>query len=517
MTGQMLTDSLNENIQQIQLQLGNSSDLRIRKIPLGNSLTQVAVIYMEGLVSKNSVQQLLDSFVKFMDDKMDDCRFADEEITDVTGLVCKFAITIGDIKSISDLSSLILDILSGNTFIGIDGCTQGIIVETADFEHRTVSEPTSQTVIRGPQEGFTETIGINISLIRRKIKDPNLWLETRRIGRVTQTTVAVMHLKGTADPKIVIEVQERLKQIDIDGILESNYIEELIKDNAATLFPTVYNTERPDVVAAALLEGRVAILVDGTPFVLLVPALFTQFFQAAEDYYHSQDFGFLRSLRFLGLFISLLAPAMYIAITTFHQEMLPTLLLISLASQREGIPFPAFVEALIMEVIFELLREASIRMPKAIGSAISIVGALVLGQAAVEAGLVSPGMVIVVSITAIAGFIFPTIEMSITTRLLRFLFMVLAASFGLFGIVVLLIYIVLHLCHLQSFGVPYMTPFAPFNLADQKDNLLRVSWRQMIVRPYSFSPFNRHRQPAAHKQTKQASNSGDRDAEAKGK
>lgn len=488
-----LTDSLAHNLKTIRSYLGDSTDLRTRELRLGTGKVRTAVIYMDGLVQKERITKLINLLNQH--EYTHGLESAGEDPVEHTSeWIYKYTIAIGDIVTILDLEELNLAILSGYTFIGVDGEEQGIAVDTAGAETRPVSEPTAQSVIRGPQEGFNESIGTNIALIRRKIKDPNLWLETKRIGRMTKTAVALMFIKGVVDDKVVSMVRERLKQIDIDGILESNYIEELIKDRSLSPFPTVYNTERPDVVAAALLEGRVAILVDGTPFVLIVPALFTQFFQSPEDYYHGSDFGLFRMLRFAGLFISMLAPALYIAITTFHQEMIPTPMLISLAAQREGIPFPAFVEALIMEVTFELLREASIRMPKAVGTAISIVGALVLGQAAVEAGLVSAAMVIVVSITAIAGFIFPSIEMSITTRMLRFTFMGLAASFGLFGIIVMLIYIVLHLCHLQSFGVPYMAPFAPFNLTDQEDNLVRTPWWRMIHRPHLFARGNLYRQ-----------------------
>lgn len=291
------------------------------------------------------------------------------------------------------------------------------------------------------------------------------------------------------------EVLLRLNQINIDGILESGNIEELIQDSQSSPFPTVYNTERPDVVAAALLEGRIAILVDGTPFVLIVPALFFQYFQSAEDYYERSIIGsIIRLLRHLAFAISLLAPALFIAITTFHQSMLPPALLISLAAQREGVPFPAFAEALIMEITFEILREAGIRMPRSIGSAMSIVGAFVIGTAAVEAGIISAMMVIVVSITAISSFVSPSYEMAIAVRMLRFVFMALAASFGLFGITIGLIALVLHLCSLRSFGVPYMSPIAPFNLSDQKDTLIVLPKWKMTTRPRLISQKNNVRQ-----------------------
>jgi spore germination protein KA len=239
----------------------------------------------------------------------------------------------------------------------------------------------------------------------------------------------------------------------------------------------------------------VAILIDGTPHVLIVPAGLTEFLQSPEDYYHHSDYGLLRLLRYLSVFISVLAPAFYIGILTFHQEMMPPVLLVTIAGQREGVPFPTLVEAFIMETVFELLREASVRMPRAVGTAISIVGALVLGEAAVQAGLVSAAMVIVVAITAIAGFIFPSFEIGISFRMLRFGFMFLAGLLGFFGITIGIIALVLHMCRLQSFGVPYMAPIAPFNLRDQKDTIVRVPWWQMYTRPAIMQLRNVKRQP----------------------
>lgn len=252
----------------------------------------------------------------------------------------------------------------------------------------------------------------------------------------------------------------------------------------------MYNSERPDAVAAGLLEGRIANLVDGTPIVLLVPALFAQFFHATEDYYNRWDFGFIRIIRLITLIVSLTAPSLYIAITTFHQEMLPTTLLISFANQREGVPFPAFIEALILELTFEILREAGTRMPRVMGSAISIVGALVICQAAVQAGLVTAAMVIVLSLTAISNFVFPSVAMSMPIRILRFVLMTSAAAYGIYGIIICIVAISLHLCSLRSFGVPYMSPLAPFNLAAQTDTLFRFPIWALHTRPPLFSQKN---------------------------
>lgn len=354
-------------------------------------------------------------------------------------------ITVSGTNTIIKIDELMSALFRGFTIILAEGWEQGISASTSKWMQRSVEEPSSQSVIRGPKDSFTEDMTTNISLIRRRIKSANLWKVDRKIGLVTQTEVCVIYLKGTANDSVVNEVLQRLDRIEIDGILESGYLEELIQDQTFTPFPTIINTEHPDTVAASILEGQVALLVDGTPFVLILPITFVKFFIASEDYYQRFDISsFLRLLRFFAFSISMLLPSLYIAITTFHQEMIPTTLLVSLAAQREGIPFPAFFEALLMEITFEVLREAGVRMPRAIGSAISIVGALVLGQAAVEAGLVSAAMVIVVAFTAISSFVVPAFNISIAARLIRFVLMGLAATLGLFGIMSGLFFMLLH-------------------------------------------------------------------------
>lgn len=490
-----LHTSLHENIRKVKEAVGNSSDIVIRELYIGQEAIKVAILYTDGLADSKSVNNFILESIMLNTYPGDSVSHFSH--SNAIQILKDHALAVGEVKDVNDIQTLLTAILAGDTAIMIDGYSQCIIVGLRGSEHRGVTEPATQNVIRGPRDAFTETLRINTALIRRRIKDPNLWLETKPIGRVTKTDVAIMYIKGIANDKIVEEVQRRIDRIDIDGILESAYIEELIQDETFTPFPTMSNTERPDVVAAALLEGRIAILVDGTPFVLLVPSLFTQYFQAAEDYYQRSDLGLIRILRYLSFFIALLAPSLYIAITTFHQEMLPTQLLISLAAQREGVPFPAVVEAFLMEVTFEILREAGVRMPKAIGQAVSIVGALVIGQSAVEAGFISAAMVIVVSITAIASFVFPSYNMAISVRILRFVFMVLGATYGLFGITVGLFLLVLHLTSLRSFGVPYMSPFAPFIPSDQKDAILRFPLWAMFSRPHFISQKNIIRQKEA--------------------
>ncbi|MGB2993864.1 MAG: spore germination protein [Paenisporosarcina sp.] len=490
-----LNTSLQENLQFINTSLGKSTDIVIREIRIGKEGTiKAGIIYTDGLTDTPSLQNFI------LETLMLDIKGVElqEKITpeqDLISVLKDFAMTVGEIKDLTDFDVLFTGLLSGDTIILIDGYAQGLLISNKQWVERGVTEASAQMVVRGPREGFSENLRVNTALVRRRLKDPNLWMESKVIGKRTKTNVAMMYINGIANDKIVKEVRLRLDKIDIDGILESGNIEELIEDAPLSPFPTVFNTERPDIVAAALLEGRIAILVDGTPFVLIVPALFVQFFQSSEDYYQRADIASLiRILRFFAFTIALLAPSLFIAITTFHHTMLPPALLISLTAQREGVPFPTFVEAIIMEVTFELLREAGIRMPRNIGAAMSIVGAFVIGTAAVEAGIISAAMVIVVSITAISSFVSPTYDLAIAVRMLRFVFMAIAAAFGLFGITIGLIALILHLCSIRSFGIPYMSPLAPFNISDQKDTFIRLPKWKMFTRPRLINQQNMTRQ-----------------------
>ncbi|MGG0412671.1 spore germination protein [Peribacillus simplex] len=483
-----ISSDLQFNLDHIKKTLGNSSDIVIRDFQAGkNGEIKLGIVYTDGLTDSASIQDfILDTLM--VEIRNSDLNVADLNPSDCFEMIKSRTLPLGGIVEITDFQKLFHHVLSGDTMLLMDGSPTGIALSSRDWVDRGVQEPSSQTVVRGPKDGFTETLRTNTALIRRRIKDPNLWLETKQIGEKTQTDVAIMYLKGVANDKTVSELQSRLNRINIDAILESGYIEELIQDEVYTPFPTVYNTERPDAVASAILEGRIAILVDGTPFILIVPALMVHFFQSSEDYYQRADIATLiRVLRYLSFFLALLTPSIYVAVSTFHQEMLPTPLLISLSSQREGVPFPAFVEAMMMEVVFEILREAGVRMPRAVGSSISIVGALVIGQAAVEAGFVSATMVIIVSLTAISSFVFPSNSMAMAFRMLRFLFMILAATFGLYGIILGLIVMVLHLNSIRSFGLPYLAPNAPFILQDQKDNIIRMPHWSLLKRPRLIS------------------------------
>ncbi|MEK5480120.1 spore germination protein [Paenibacillus sp. FSL R5-0407] len=480
----ILNCNLKANLQQIKKMLGNSTDIIIREVPVsGSKEPSIAVIYTDGLADPKEINNSIMRPISSISEGYKDGSSCSSPLNG-QHLLDDITSGLKDFSEVQDYTSLLHDLLSGDTILLFEGLNKGISVSTPGWKDRGVTETSAENVVRGPREAFSESIRTNTALVRRKIKDPDLRLETQQIGRRTQTNVGIMFIQGIANEKIVQEVRDRLAVIDVDGILESGYIEEIIQDKTLTPFPTIYNTERPDVVAAELLEGKVVILVDGTPIVLVVPALFVSFLHAAEDYYQRADISsFLRMLRYLSIFISLLAPSLYVAISTFHQEMLPTQLLFGLASQREQIPFPAFVEALLMELTFEILREAGVRLPKNIGSAISIVGTLVIGQAAVEAGIISAAMVIVVATTAISSFVLPSFNMSIAFRMLRFPLMLLAGSFGLFGIFIGVTTLILHLCSLRSFGIPYMAPFAPLIPDGQKDAIIRLPHWLLLTRP----------------------------------
>lgn len=466
-----LNKDILENIKRIKDDFGDSSDLIIRHETLGEGLQHsFAVIHIDGISDEKLVNEgIIEKIVGINFEKDTTLSLTDLE----NGL--KGIISVSSLKSQSSYTNLLSGLLLGDTIILLDQDTNFLVACTKMVQSRSISEPSTQTVIRGPKDSFTESLRTNTSLIRNRIQHPALRIESMKIGEITRTDIEIMYIKGVVDENLLQEVKHRLDAINVDGILESSYIENYIQNDQKTIFPTMVHTERPDAVVGNLLEGRVAIFTGGTPFVLILPATFTQFFQSPEDYYQNSYIGtFLRILRYLSFTVALFAPAIFIAITSFHQAVIPTVLLVSLAAQREGVPLPAIVEAIGMELVFEVLREAGIRMPRAVGQALSIVGALILGQAAVQAGFVSASMVIIVSITAIASFTIPYYNMSIAARILRFILLLAGAYIGLFGILIGGLIILIHMCSLRSFGEPYFAPFAPFRIKSQKDAILVV-------------------------------------------
>jgi spore germination protein KA len=379
-------------------------------------------------------------------------------------------------------------ILSGVAVLILDGSNEVFLIQTKGWEKRGVDEPQTEQVVRGPRDGFTESIRTNTALVRRRIRDPKLRIEQMTVGKRSKTDVNIAFIEDIVKEGLVEEVKKRINDINIDAILESGYIEELIEDAPRSPFTTVQSTERPDKVASSLFEGRVAIFVDNTPFVLVVPSFFWQFLQASDDYYSRFMTGsFFRAVRYLAFVLSLTLTSIYVMLVSFHQEMIPTQLIITIASGREVVPFPVLLEALMMEIAFELMREAGLRMPKPVGQAVSIVGSLVIGQAAVQAGIVSPFMVIIVALTGIASFAIPNYAASFSIRLVRFPLLIAAGTLGLLGFSVMFTLLAIHALTLRSFGESYLAPATPFQPNDQKDSIIRFPWWKMQSRPMSIS------------------------------
>lgn len=473
-----IVGDLNVVLKQLKEEVQDSNDIVIRRFRLGGSQgRECALVFVDGLsesrtVNEDIIRPLMRANIKLEEDSA----------TEIIARIMHQHVYVNEIGVLHTMSEAFGSALFGDAVLFIDGVPCALSLNARGWEMRSVSEPASEAVIRGPRESFIENMRTNTSLIRRKIKNPALIFESFTIGRKTRTSVCIAYLRNVCKPELVKEVKKRLRAIDTDSILESGYIEQYIQDQPGSIFATVGYTEKPDVAAAKILEGRVAIIVDGTPFVLTVPFVFLESFQAPEDYYLKFYFAtFVRIIRIIGYFITILAPAFYVTITTFHHELIPTSLLIAMAKAREGVPFPAFVECLLMIVVFEIIREAGIRLPRPVGQALSIVGALVIGESAVSAGLIGAPMVIVIAITAISGFLVPT--QNDAAIILRLILLLLAACFGGFGIALGLYAILVHMSALESFGYPFLSPSVPFDLEDQKDSVVLLpNWMQ-VSRP----------------------------------
>jgi hypothetical protein len=443
-------DSLTSALAVIQERFSGVADLMLYPLEGGMG------VYLDGLVEAPVDEKVLQRLLRPQGIKLPPC------------LPC-FA------KPLHSAEELVCAILEGQVVLlqDQDPVAQGLQVQGG--ERRSVEEPAAERVIRGPREGFVESLRVNTALIRRRLKTPSLRVQSYRFGRLTQTAANLLWIEGVATPALVSEVQRRLELVDLEAVIESSYVEELIQDRWYSPFPQILNTERPDTAVASLVEGRVILVIDGSPSVLVMPAVLSSFMQSNEDYYERfQISSTVRLLRYLFLLTALVAPSLYIAATSFQPQLFPTHLFESVAGLRESVPFPALLEAAMMETIFEVMREAGLRLPTALGQAISIVGALVIGEAAVRAGLVSPLMVIVVAITGIANFMLPRYNFGTSIRLLRFPLMLVAGTLGMIGICAGLVALLLHLCALKSFGVPYLSPASPWDWRGTLDYLIRA-------------------------------------------
>ena len=396
--------------------------------------------------------------------------------------------------TINDYSQFPYFLSSGFTIIVTDNKDEAIIMETRANLDRGVTESTSEPILRGSKDSFTESHSKNLGLIRKRIKDPNLWFEELKLGRRTKTRISIAYINGVADNKKIKQIKNKLKKIDIDGILDSGNLKDYLIEKKSA-FPQIQSTERPDVVSEALLQGKIVIFAENCPFTLILPNVFIDYLHTSEDKNQkSSNITFTRVLRVIALIITIFTPAIYIAITTHDQNTIPDKLLISLAIQREGVPFPTTFEIILLTTIFEILRESDLRSPSSMSAAMSIVGALVLGQAAVDAGIVSPITVIVVAFTSICSLVFTDIDFMNGIRSWRFIFILSASLLGIIGILAFAIIWLVKMASLENLNTSYLSPFAPLEKSSQIDAIYKAPENEILTRPNYISKLNPHRQ-----------------------
>ena len=469
---------LNENLRNFKQIFKDCSDIKFREFEIGGeNLAKAAIIYVDGLIDSRTIDdQVLKNLMININLKSAHFNIKKE--------VKNAVLSVTELNEEQNIEKIVDEILDGYTALFIDRADAALLIKLIGIEKRSISEPKTEVSIRGPFDHFIEDINTNISLIRRRIKSPQLKMKSMKLGNYTKTDIAISYIEGLVTEDLINEVEKRIAKIKADSILYAETIEEYLEDNRYSPFPQLDRTERPDKAVANLLEGRIVIVVDNTSEVIILPVIFAQYLQSVDDYTERPLAGsFIRGFRLVSINLALLLPSLYVAVITYHPEMLPTPLLLSIAGAREAVPFPVFVEALLMELTFEILRESGVRLPRQIGQAVSIVGALVIGQAAVQAAIVSPQMVIIVALTGIASFTIPSYSLSLAIRILRIPLIFLAGSFGLFGVLIGMLLILVHLSSLRSYGVPYMSPLAPFNLRDMKDVVVRAPWWAMVNRP----------------------------------
>lgn len=477
--GLVLSADLEGNLNLLQERLGKSPDIIIRRLRLDlEQKTMAAIVYIEGLTDEKIINEHI--LHPLMKAKGPVKGIKDHE--KILERLMAQVITVGGVQKTVKIEQIVSLVLAGDTAFLLDGAVNALLLSTRGWQKRALEEPDTEVIIKGPRIGFVETLRVNTALLRREIGHPNLTFETLVVGKKTKTEVCLAYLQGLTDQKLVDEVKRRIRRINTDAILAAGFLEEFIEDAPLSPFPTVTYTERPDVAAAKILEGRVAIITDGTPAVNTVPALFIESFQNPDDYtfrpYYST---IIRWIRYLSFALSILLPGVYVSLATFHQELIPTTLLISMAAATEGTPLPTVLEAVGLGLVFEILREAGIRLPRPVGQAVSIVGALVIGEAVVSAGLISAPTVIVVALTAISSFVSP-VQVGVAA-FLRLSLTVIAGALGAFGIVLTFLAVLVHLASLRSFGVPYLSPLAPLVPRDLKDVAIRAPLWSMLTRP----------------------------------
>ena len=472
-----ITPCLSENIAHMEKLFSVCDDIKKKQMNLGKNgdvpcyLTFIEVSVDMGTSALSEVLKYLRTIEK-------------EEIYDV---LSQNALGISDATFFSTIEEAADGLLTGETILFVDGFAQAVKIPDNGYPRMSLSEADSEKVIRGSNEGFSDSVKQNAALIRKRVRSPKVKVKQLKTGIRSNTNVYLVYMDDLVYPGLLKEIERRMDGFEIDGVLDSGVIEQLTEEKWYSPFPQFQTTERPDRAAMSILEGRVILLVDNSPVALILPTDYNSFIRTSDDYYNRFEIAsFGRMLRYVASFFAMTLPGLYLAVTNFHTQILPTTLLLSFADARRGVPFPAVFEVLIMEISFELLREAGVRLPGAMGNTIGIVGGLIIGQAAVEANLVSPIVVIVISFTALCSFAIPNEEFATAFRVLKFFFIALCAWLGFFGMLAGLLAVLIHLSHLKSFGIPYLMPFVGADLndyEDERDALYRQPLRKLLWRP----------------------------------
>lgn len=471
----MLSKSLQQNIKKLKETFHGSEDLVIREFVSFGKVPS-AIAYIDGSVDK---QFLITGIVAPLQQYK---KTGDEPIADFSA---KRIISFAQVKVEPDIPSILSDLTSGFCIVLFDKSSSAVSVDSTRWTIRLPNEPPTSAVIMGPREGFVEDLTTNVSLLRKRLKTPQAVFEKFEIGKYTKTEVRICYIHGIVDPQIVTKIKEKLKKIDIDGIVDSSYLRSFLEERKHSLFREVGAAEKADIITAKVLEGRVAILVDGSPAVLTLPFLFIEDFQSSNDYYSAPlRATFLRWIRLLSAIIAVILPGCYVAVMLYHYKLIPIKLLISIANNIQGIPFSPFLEIIFIIFLFEVLYEASLRMPRYLGLALSVVGALILGETAIKAGLVSPPAVMIVALTGVMSYTIPSQTSQISC--LRTIFTILGGVLGFYGIIIGSLFLLGYLASMQNYGAPYLAPIGPYIKDDQKDALFKKPIGEMTTRPKSF-------------------------------
>lgn len=470
-----ISKDLEKNLSKLQVLFEGSSDVVIHRFDAAG--TKAALVYVDGLINRDLIDR--DAVRPMMSGDV--------------SLPPQRRMNVAEYKSVKTLEEFVQSFLAPNTGLLIEGSNEGYSIESKGFDRRGISEPSGEEVLRGPREGFVENIRNNTAMLRRKLKTPELVIESMVVGRKSKTYLAIAYLRSVVNIDVLDKIKSRIEQIDIDGIFETGYIEQLTEESAWSPFASYFVTEKPDVVAGKLLEGRIAVLCDGSPHVITAPYLFIENLQVSEDYYNrTLHTAMLRIIRVVSLLMTVILPGFYVSLATFNSEMIPTVLLLGMVEERTHVPLPLGLEMFVMLFLFEVIKESGLRLPKPIGSAISIVGGLIVGQTAVLAGFVSTPTVIIVALTAVTAFTVPSLSESIL--FFRLLFLIAGSFFGIIGILCVTVCTYAYMANIKRFGVPFLTRVIPVYQGEQQDTFLRAPLQKLRVRPRDIVKENVTRQ-----------------------